>query len=132
MEAIESFGTAILTVAVALVIATKELIQGVPDSFVRTETDLSSIGDSDRGGFPSRDVVDLNLFSTTILEVDSRPSNTAGGIAPNEASNEDFQPPASYGASPVGPGTSVLAAGCLAHDLRAHLIVTRARFALGS
>jgi small-conductance mechanosensitive channel len=68
-EAIESFGTAILAVAVAFVIATKELIQGVMGNFVRTTTNMYSVGDRIEVGSHRGDVVDLNLFSTTILEV---------------------------------------------------------------
>lgn len=68
-EAIESFGTAILAVAVAFVIATKELIQGVLGNFVRTTTNMYSIGDRIEVGNYRGDVVDLNLFSTTVLEV---------------------------------------------------------------
>lgn len=68
-EAIESFGTAILAVAVAFVIATKELIQGALGGFVRTTTNMYSIGDRIEVGTHRGDVVDLNLFSTTILEV---------------------------------------------------------------
>ncbi len=69
LETIGNFGTAILAVAVAVVIATKELIQGVLGSFVRTATDMYSIGDRIEVGSHRGDVVDLNLFSTTILEV---------------------------------------------------------------
>ena len=68
-EAIESFGTAVLAVAVAFVIATKELIQGFMGSFVRTTTDMYAIGDRIEMDSHRGDVVDLNLFSTTILEV---------------------------------------------------------------
>ena len=68
-EAIESFGTAILAVAVAFVIATRELIQDILGNFVRTTTNMYSIGDRIEVGSHRGDVVDLNLFSTRILEV---------------------------------------------------------------
>lgn len=68
-NALESFGTALLAVAVAFVIATKELIQGVLGNFVRATTNMYSIGDRIEVGAHRGDVVDLNLLSTTILEV---------------------------------------------------------------
>jgi small-conductance mechanosensitive channel len=74
-EAIESFGTAILAVAVAFVLATKELIQGVMGNFVRTTTNMYGIGDRIEIDSHRGDVVDLNLFSTTILEVGPGPAS---------------------------------------------------------
>lgn len=68
-EALVGFGTALLAFAVAFVIATKELIQGVLGNFVRTTTNMYSIGDRIEVGTYRGDVVDLNLFTTTILEV---------------------------------------------------------------
>lgn len=68
-EAMATFGTALLAVAVAFVIATRELIQGVLGNFVRTTTNMYSIGDRIEVGSYRGDVIDLNLLSTTILEV---------------------------------------------------------------
>jgi small-conductance mechanosensitive channel len=68
-EALVGFGAALLAFAVAFVIATKELIQGVLGNFVRTTTNMYSVGDRIEVGPHRGDVVDLNLFTTTILEV---------------------------------------------------------------
>lgn len=68
-EALVGFGAALLAFAVAFVIATRELIQGVLGNFVRTTSNMYSIGDRIEVGAYRGDVVDLSLFTTTILEV---------------------------------------------------------------
>ena len=69
LEAVQSFGTLILGLGVAFVVATKELIQCVSGSIVRTVANTYKIGDRvDIGGFRG-DVIDFNLFATTLLEV---------------------------------------------------------------
>jgi len=66
---IANVGTALLAFAVAMVIATKELIQCFMGSIFRTVTNMYSVGDRIEIGPHRGDVIDITPLSTTILEV---------------------------------------------------------------
>jgi small-conductance mechanosensitive channel len=68
-EALAAFGAVLLAVGVAFVIATKEMIMCVTGSFIRTINNTYSVGDRIEIGAFRGDVIDLNLFTTTLLEV---------------------------------------------------------------
>jgi len=68
-DALRSFALSIVAVAVAAVIATKELIQCFTGSILRTFSQAYSVGDRIELGGHRGDVVDLNMLTTTILEV---------------------------------------------------------------
>jgi small-conductance mechanosensitive channel len=73
-EAVESFGALVLALGVGFVIATKELLMCVTGSFLRTVADTYSVGDRIEIGNYRGDVIDLNLFTTTLLEVGPGPN----------------------------------------------------------
>lgn len=66
---IRSVAVWLAAVAVAVVIATKELIICLAGALVRTTTNAFSIGDRIEVGVHRGDVIDFNLLNTTILEV---------------------------------------------------------------
>ncbi|AXK40277.1 mechanosensitive ion channel domain-containing protein [Crenobacter cavernae] len=69
---IETFAVSVVAFAAALVLATKELIMCLGGAFLRTMSNAFSIGDHiEIGGHRGR-VVDINLFSTTIMEIGPR------------------------------------------------------------
>lgn len=68
-QALETFGTLILGIGVAVVIATKELILCVTGSFLRTVANTYNVGDRIEINSFRGDVIDTNLFTTTLLEV---------------------------------------------------------------
>lgn len=68
-EALRPFAVSVVALAVAFVIATKELIQCVSGSVVRATGKFYSIGDRIEIGGYRGDVIDQSLLSTTILEV---------------------------------------------------------------
>jgi len=68
-RALETFGTLILGLGVAAVIATKELLQCVTGSFLRTVANTYNVGDRIEINSFRGDVIDTNLFTTTLLEV---------------------------------------------------------------
>jgi len=68
-DALRPFVVSLLAVAVAFVIAMKELIQSALASLMRSATNLYSVGDRIEVGGNRGDVVDYNLFTTTIMEV---------------------------------------------------------------
>ncbi|MBI1356065.1 MAG: mechanosensitive ion channel [Acidobacteria bacterium] len=68
-KALETFGTLILGLGVAFVIATKELIQCMTGSFLRTVANTYNVGDRIEINNFRGDVIDVNLFTTTLLEV---------------------------------------------------------------
>jgi small-conductance mechanosensitive channel len=71
---VESFGALVLALGVGFVIATKELLMCVTGSFLRTVANTYSVGDRvEIGGFRG-DVIDLTLFTTTLLEVGPSPN----------------------------------------------------------
>ncbi|KZE35076.1 mechanosensitive ion channel-like protein [Crenobacter luteus] len=69
---IETFAVSVVAFAAALVLATKELIMCLGGAFLRTMSNAFSVGDHiEIGGHRGR-VVDINLFSTTIMEIGPR------------------------------------------------------------
>ncbi|MBI4519915.1 MAG: mechanosensitive ion channel family protein [Gemmatimonadetes bacterium] len=68
-DTIQTFAVSILAFAVALVIATKELLMCVLGSIVRVVGDSYSVGDRVEIGGHRGDVIDHNLLTTTLLEV---------------------------------------------------------------
>ena len=68
-EAVETFGALVLALGVGFVIGTKELLMCVTGSFLRTVANTYSVGDRIEIGSFRGDVIDLNLFTTTLLEV---------------------------------------------------------------
>lgn len=73
-NAIHSFVISIIALAAALVIATKELILCLSGSFVRTVGGSYTLGDRIEWGAVRGDVIDISLFTTTLLEVGPGPS----------------------------------------------------------
>jgi small-conductance mechanosensitive channel len=69
VEAVESFWTVVIALGVGFVIATKELLMCATGSFLRAAANTYSIGDRIEIGHFRGDVIDLNLFTTTLLEV---------------------------------------------------------------
>lgn len=73
-EAVETFGTLVLALGVGFVIGTKELLMCVTGSFLRTVANTYTVGDRiEISGFRG-DVIDLTLFTTTLLEVGPGPN----------------------------------------------------------
>ncbi len=68
-QALLTFGTLIVGLGVAAVIATKELLQCVTGSFLRTVANTYNVGDRIEINSFRGDVIDTNLFTTTLLEV---------------------------------------------------------------
>ena len=68
-QALETFGTLILGLGVAFVIATKEILQCATGSILRTVANIYSVGDRIEIRSFRGDVIDTNLFTTTLLEV---------------------------------------------------------------
>ena len=73
-EAVESFGALVLALGVGFFIATKELLMCATGSFLRTVANTYSVGDRIEIGGYRGDVIDLNLFTTTLLEVGPSPT----------------------------------------------------------
>ncbi|MEZ5366281.1 MAG: mechanosensitive ion channel family protein [Bryobacterales bacterium] len=73
-EAVETFGTVVLALGVGFVIATKELLMCATGSFLRAAANTYSVGDRIEIGHFRGDVIDLNLFTTTLLEVGPGPN----------------------------------------------------------
>jgi hypothetical protein len=69
MDELRAFATAVVAFAVAFVIATKEFILCINGSFLRATTNAYAIGDRISINGQRGDVIDLTLFSTTLLEV---------------------------------------------------------------
>lgn len=68
-QALQTFAVSLVALAVAFVIATKDLIQCVSGSILRTSQRVYSIGDRiEVSGFRG-DVIDQGMFTTTLLEV---------------------------------------------------------------
>ena len=68
-QALQTFWTIVLALGVGFVIATKELLQCLTGSIVRAASKTYSIGDRIEIGAFRGDVIDLNAFTTTLLEV---------------------------------------------------------------
>jgi small-conductance mechanosensitive channel len=67
--AIRTFAVSVVALVVAFVVATKELIQCINGSVLRTAAKAYSVGDRIQIEKHRGDVIDVNFFSTTILEV---------------------------------------------------------------
>lgn len=68
-DALRTVALSLLALGVAFVIATKELLQSALGALLRAATRMYSIGDRIEIGSHRGDVIDLDLFTTTILEV---------------------------------------------------------------
>jgi small-conductance mechanosensitive channel len=69
IDELKTFALSLVAVAAAIVIATKELIMGAAGTFLRTSSRSFEIGDRIEVVGVRGDVVDTNLFTTTILEI---------------------------------------------------------------
>lgn len=67
--ALRTFAVSVVALVVAFVVATKELIQCISGSVLRTAAKAYSVGDRIQIEKHRGDVIDVNFFSTTILEV---------------------------------------------------------------
>jgi small-conductance mechanosensitive channel len=67
--ALRTFAVSVVALVVAFVVATKELIQCINGSVLRTAAKAYSVGDRIQIEKHRGDVIDVNFFSTTILEV---------------------------------------------------------------
>jgi small-conductance mechanosensitive channel len=68
-DALRTLAVSMLAIAVAFVIATKDLIQSLLGGVMRSATNAYSVGDRIEVGSHRGDVIDQNLFRTTIMEV---------------------------------------------------------------
>jgi small-conductance mechanosensitive channel len=67
--ALRTLAVSVVALTVAFVVATKELIQCISGSVLRTAAKAYSVGDRIQIERHRGDVIDVNFFSTTILEV---------------------------------------------------------------
>jgi small-conductance mechanosensitive channel len=74
LDVLRTVGAWLAFATVALVIATKEFIMCIGGSILRTATNAYSVGDRVEIGEYRGDVIDLNLLTTTILEVGPSPT----------------------------------------------------------
>lgn len=74
---INNFAFSIAAVALAFVIATKELILCFSGAFMRAGSGMFSINDWIEVGAYKGEVIDYNVFSTTLQELDRAPNNYA-------------------------------------------------------
>ncbi len=72
---LSNFAFSITAVALALVIATKELILCFSGAFMRAGSGMFAINDWIEVGAYRGEVVDYNIFSTTLQELDRTPNN---------------------------------------------------------
>ncbi|MCU0227949.1 MAG: mechanosensitive ion channel family protein [Bryobacterales bacterium] len=73
-NAIQSFILSVIALAAAFVIATKELLLCLTGSLLRAVSGAFSLGDRIQWGPVHGDVIDISLFTTTLLEVGPAPS----------------------------------------------------------
>lgn len=66
---LRTFALSIAAIAVAIVLATKEVIVSITGGFFRTSAKLFKIGDRIQSGDFRGDVIDMDFFSTTLYEV---------------------------------------------------------------
>jgi small-conductance mechanosensitive channel len=66
---LETFALSMVAFAAAMVVATKELIMCIGGAFLRTMSNSYTLGDHIEVGQYRGRVVDINLFSTTIMEI---------------------------------------------------------------
>lgn len=69
IDELRAFAAALVAFAVAVVIATREFILCINGSLLRTATNAYSVGDRIAIGGHRGDVIDVTLFTTTLLEV---------------------------------------------------------------
>jgi len=69
IDELKNLGVAILGLGVAFVIAVKEFLLCLNGSFLRATTNAFSVGDRIEWAGHRGDVIDINLFTTTLLEV---------------------------------------------------------------
>ena len=69
IDELKTFALSLVAVAAAVAIATKELIMGAAGTFLRSSSRSFAIGDRIEVHGVRGDVVDTNLFTTTILEI---------------------------------------------------------------
>jgi small-conductance mechanosensitive channel len=74
---LSNFAFSITAVALALVIATKELILCFSGALMRTSSGMFSVNDWIEVGKYKGEVIDYNIFSTTLQELDRIPNNYA-------------------------------------------------------
>lgn len=74
-QEVQNFALSVVAFAAATVVATRELINCAMGSFFRTGTNAFSVGDRIEIDGRRGEVIDLTLWSTTILEIG--PANTA-------------------------------------------------------
>ena len=74
LDVLRTVGAWLAFATVALVIATKEFIMCIGGSILRTATNAYSVGDRVEIGEYRGDVIDLNLLTTTLLEVGPSPT----------------------------------------------------------
>ena len=74
LDVLRTVGAWLAFAVVALVIATKEFIMCIGGSILRTATNAYSVGDRVEIGEYRGDVIDLNLLTTTLLEVGPSPT----------------------------------------------------------
>lgn len=72
---VQNLALSVVAFAAAMVLATRELIQCATGSFYRTGSNAFSVGDRIEVDGRRGEVIDLNLWATTILEIG--PANTA-------------------------------------------------------
>lgn len=73
-NAIHSFILSVIALAAAFVIATKELLLCLTGSVLRAVSGAFSLGDRIHWGAAHGDVIDISLFTTTLLEVGPGPN----------------------------------------------------------
>ena len=81
-EQVHNFAVSIFAIAFALVFSVKELCMCINGSLVRLRGNIYNIGDRVEIGQFRGDVIDMNMFSTTLLEVghDSKSHHHTGRI----------------------------------------------------
>lgn len=82
---LQSLALSLTAVAVAIVVATKELILCFSGSFMRTSSRAFSVGDWVEIGGVRGEVVDHNIFATTLQEIDGSHFTGRTVVMPNSA-----------------------------------------------
>ncbi|WP_404383810.1 mechanosensitive ion channel family protein [Caenispirillum salinarum] len=82
---LQALALSLTAVAVAIVVATKELILCFSGSFMRTSSRAFSVGDWVEVGAVRGEVVDHNIFATTLQEIDGSHYTGRTVVMPNSA-----------------------------------------------